>query len=47
VQRLEAAPRMAQQVPLRTTVMGQLAVGIDTAVGMATGGPAVFAATDV
>jgi hypothetical protein len=33
-------------VPLSTTVTGQSAVGIGTAVGMAIGGPAVIAARD-
>jgi hypothetical protein len=33
-------------VPLSTTVTGQSAVGIGTAVGMAIGGPTVIAATD-
>jgi hypothetical protein len=33
-------------VPLSTTVTGQSAMGIGTAVGMAIGGPTVIAATD-
>jgi hypothetical protein len=45
VQRLEAPPRMAQQVTLSTMVTGQSAMGIGVAVGMAIGGPTVIAAT--
>jgi hypothetical protein len=44
VQRLEAAPH-GPTVPLSTTVTGQLAVGIGTAVGVVMGRPAVVAAT--
>jgi hypothetical protein len=37
---------MTQQCQLSATVMGQLAAGIDTTVGMTIGGPTVIAATD-
>jgi hypothetical protein len=45
VQRLEAAPRMAQQCHQSTMVTGQSVVGIGAAVGKAIGEPAVIAAT--